>query len=439
MKKEVIETLTYIEKNHSVYEWKYGDIDLWPLVKSQIHSLNNSRKHFKNTKPIIQKNILILFIESVYFFIKLLLIRKKEIIFLAAKTYRIAENNILKSKYFVPDFSNSIEIEYAKKSESKYKDENRIIFLDKLIFIFVLFFKIIPSKKRQIYTPDLDIIEKYITAQNDLSIKNALKKIEKNENYINSIICICKILLYFNKIKTLNVLCYYNLEPFLFIYVCNKHNIKTIDYQHGGQGKSHPMYLFSNLKKPLNTLPKYFYTWDEIGKEHINSWCRKARIKTINYGNSWIKHNTNFSDKNLLHSEKKIIIYTLQLEDINQFIIDAIQLTPKEYIWYIRLHPRGNHMKSKLQETILNKALSEKVEIEKANSIPLPLILESCFVHISSSSGSITEAYLLGKKSIIISSSGAKAYNEYIKTGDAFDLSSQNPQELINLIQSLNQ
>src|SRR5690606_32455909 len=125
-------------------------------------------------------------------------------------------------------------------------------------------------------------------------------------------------------------------------YVANQHNINSYDIQHGGQGSLNFAYNYSFIPtNGINTLPKIFWCWDKASASNIEKWISKQNYhQVVIKGNLWIQYQLKKGDGQLQFPEEKIIIYTLQEKELDNFILDAISATPSGYTWWIRLHPR---------------------------------------------------------------------------------------------------
>jgi hypothetical protein len=137
-------------------------------------------------------------------------------------------------------------------------------------------------------------------------------------------------------------------------------NIKTIDVQHGKQGKYQAMYsswsVIPNYGYEL--MPSYFWCWGEDSYNNILNYRKNRKIHTpfiggypwIDYYNKYIQTKKNISNT---FKANKIVLFTMQppqgsnIERIPDFIIEYLQGIKTESILFIfRLHPndtQGNN------------------------------------------------------------------------------------------------
>ena len=92
---------------------------------------------------------------------------------------------------------------------------------------------------------------------------------------------------YFNKypnIRSIFLNCWFSPELMAVIHEAKNRNIKTIDVQHGIQGKFHPMYSYWVKIKNYNykLVPDKFWCWDKFSKK-IEGWIAQQTISCANF------------------------------------------------------------------------------------------------------------------------------------------------------------
>lgn len=265
-------------------------------------------------------------------------------------------------------------------------------------------------------------------------IENALVAIKSWEQVWNNI-------LEKTSPKVVMVLCYYSLPMYGLMLAANKKRIKTIDMQHGGQGENHPAYTFHNFPtQGFNVLPYSFWVWDLYSKKHLESVFLNTKTIILG-GNPWLKFQLD-TNKTLLSNNRKKIICTLTLgKDIifPNYLQQAIKESSLEYEWYLRFHPRTSASDKKhIQSLVSSKEYKGKVNIGLANEISLPILLTNAYAHVSHSSGSLSEAFLLGlKRNIITSKIGLENFNELVKNQDAYYFDETKGINLLSFINSI--
>lgn len=255
---------------------------------------------------------------------------------------------------------------------------------------------------------------------------------------------------YLHLLKPRQVLlvCYYYLHSMALISACKKLNIKTIDIQHGKQGKYHGMYTHWTKipQEGYELLPDYFWSWGEESKKNIVKWYPEGccHHQPIIGGNCWLGNWINGEGYSLgseiekficeLEKYNKVILTTLQpfhklSEIIPNCLIEAMSQSPDNWIWLNRLHP---HQKPRLREIrdYLNQHKIKNFELTQATHIPLYVLLKHCQNHITCWSSVCYEALLFGVPTTIIHPTGLELYDQYIKE-DKFHYA-VNATELLN-------
>jgi hypothetical protein len=313
-------------------------------------------------------------------------------------------------------FQSTISFEHDLSINYKnYYKKKRVIDISRLIFYYRFKHKRINFKSSIID----DVVDIYSQKLN-LNKNDLEKKINLDLNEVFLWKKLWADILNITKPEFVFTLCYYNPKLFGLILAANEQNISTIDIQHGGQGKYQPCYYFKNYKFS-NALPKKFWVWDSTSKISLEKSFSNKEHEIIIGGNPWVTYlNQNLKQK--ISENRRIILHSLQpgfKKILADQIIDSIKNTEGEYVWYLRLHPRMTEGELKIvKDLVINNNLEEKVEIDLASSLPLPIIIKNTFAHISYYSGILIEANLCNVPiNIVIDQIGADTYSEYINSG----------------------
>lgn len=146
-----------------------------------------------------------------------------------------------------------------------------------------------------------------------------------------------------SQLKGLIIASYYGYENTAAAILAAKQlNIPVADFQHGPQTNVHMAYSFWSKIPSMgyNTMPSYYWCWDDKSSCNINCWNSGERAKAL--GNTWLQYT--FSNK--LSKSPKYITYSLQVLNANNLdyffpksILKLIETTTIE--WKIRMHPRS--------------------------------------------------------------------------------------------------
>ena len=460
-KKKLAEVLEEFELQYSVNEWEQYGVQFWPILKNIIYF--NDRKFSNKSDLTTRDKIAIipragqnrfnaLFRKLNVFKIKKKFqeteLRESNIIFAGGKTHRIELNNESFNKYFDPIMddlfdqcrTSSILFEYHDWSLKGVHKKERVFSLHDFYLYFKL--KTKTSVKLKI-SAEMQAVLAEIEGKTNIRSSVLCSRLESS---INDILLWKETWLYIlKKVKPKKIigLCYYNNPMYGMNLAAFEMKIPTVDMQHGGQGLMHPAYNFANLKsRTYNLLPNYFWCWDESSYDAIKAWLPAVKShKAILGGNPWIEYLLQ-SEFDVSSDQKKIIICTLTIgikPILDEFVMKAIQESDNEFVWWLRFHPRTPKEDILELKKIIKKAgIQDKIEVEKANSIPLPLIMKKAWGHISRSSGSIGEAAMQNVPVNIISDNvGKLTYQRLIDEGKAYFFDHNSGMSLLQFIYDL--
>lgn len=438
-REELVSFLSEIERKYPVDTWQAYGVDLWPILKIQLFF-----SIFKQANaPLGKKEKYIRFINKVFkkvnalagqynvpkaaALMKNLKIEKSDIAFAAPATTRVNWKNKSFSRYFDPIMDDLQQVgvkafhyDYLRINSDKSYKKERLLDVTSLYPYFQVkrrtAVQINISEHKELEACLGEINNKYQVAKNDV-----VKKLSNNLTDILIWKELWKYVFSMQQPKISLCICYYSNPMFGMCVAAAELGIRTLDMQHGGQGYLHPAYYFSKVKNGgYNTVPNYFWSWDATSFNSLQEWLPKDKThRAILEGNPWIDYVANESLEGYVSDERKKILLTLQVGLIPllpQFVIEAIRKTTDEYVWWLRLHPRMTSEEVKQIVALLKKErLFHKVEMKLATELPLPMLLNNSVAHLSSYSGSINEAAMMGVPlNIIIHEIGKTAYTDLI-------------------------
>lgn len=232
--------------------------------------------------------------------------------------------------------------------------------------------------------------------------------------------------------KVVFQVCYYYDLAMALNAACRKLGIKTVDIQHGKQGKYHGSYTHwcTVPAEGFELLPDYFWCWGETSVAHIKKWLPSGseRHLAIVGGNRWLaKWMQNGYQYDLkegstllgtLKEYDKAILVSLQplVDLLPDALLEAIKQAPVSWKWLLRLHPRD---KQKIPELCakLHESDLEHVEVEASTSLPLYTLLGRATNHVTQWSSVCYEALQFRVPSVIIHPAGRSLFSEYIERG----------------------
>ncbi len=434
------------EQNLPVNSWKVEGISIWPFIRIMIFMevINNelilkNKTKIKEQKEVKNLNIIEKFLSMILntfkYRIWLKKLKSKRILFLGADSFRVDMDGKRFNRFFDPlieeyNLENcSAHLEYHVDKKNNYYN-NTINYLQglnyydnsfyKLIFYFrYMFMKKNNFEKYDVFFKTIENNQLTATISSKYSIDKLFKYNIKRWLFLykNQLRIIKKIKP--NKVFTLS---YYNDQVMLLIHAANQLKIDVIEIQHGPIANKHLAYG-NWLKIPeegYSVLPNKYWCWDIYSKEVIDSSLGKNnKIKSFVGGHPWIKY---WNSKNAQYNIKdNIILFSCQPEpnNLERYLSTTfVELIKKsEFKWYFRLHPRQIHEKETIIKYLKDIGLYDFVDVENATNIPLPILLNKSFLHITPVSGTTIEASLFNVHTILLDSLSIDYYSKIIQQG----------------------
>jgi hypothetical protein len=450
----IIEKLNLWEKKYPVDTWMIEGVHIWPILKKDIffnayRKFNLAPVKNKNLKKSVLKRIFNKFSKKAKAWLVLNRFKIKEVKFLfsGAPSHRVTWENSEFNRYFDPimDYltskgENSYLLEYNKVELKDVYKSPRVFNLTEVLPIFA---KRLNFDKTWSHLKDAPGFIGFFKEMNEETalteevLKNTLLR------NVQSVLSWANLYEYFlkkTKAEFIFGLCYYSGAIFGMNLAAKKLGVVSIDMQHGGQGDLHFAYHFNKTPaEGYNILPDKFWVWDNLSFEHIVKWTENKNHFPVLGGNPWIEFlRDNYKVQKIYHDiNKPMVLFTLQplKPIIDDYFLEVISLTCQKYNWWLRLHPRmtkeevtGLHLK------LVEFKIEGFVNIEDASNEPLPTLLKECSLHVSKYSGSIAEAALLQKPSLIIDEIGEKSFENLIESKLAFSCLKKNSADIIELI-----
>lgn len=317
----------------------------------------------------------------------------------------------------ISDYSSTMNLtldeELQEKSKSNYFNPWYFYLLEKNISDF-----------------DIEILKKNNVSINFQAFKHQAKLIGKWKNYFLD-------LFKENKPKLVLMPCFYGPVNFGLIAACKKLEIKTVDIQHGKQGKYHPIYFGWNYfpNEGYEILPDYFWVWSDYFKNVIEEAVNHAEFpKIIAGGNAWMmrekKSISNFVIPERFRNSKNVLVAVQPIE--MEFTIDFIRkaaMKDSTINWLIRFHPVLQKDKQEYFNAFENIT---NVDLITANELKLVELFQFCQACISPWSTVVLEGLDFGLKPIIIHPNGKSIFKDDIDNGILFYC--ENPDSIIDII-----
>jgi len=381
--------------------------------------------------------------------------RKQDAVFLTASTHRQLNIN---GKYYDKNAGpfvgilfekglNSFTLEEGYRGDYRYPRYNKTMFIPPIFYYHavkaILLKKIEPhlhSKLRK-FAEFISYLEENTSELNHRIIYSLIQRVYLIRSWSE----------YFKKIlnkvrpKIGFVVCYYGPIGMAFILACKESGVISIDIQHGQQGEYNIAYGKWN-KIPENgfeVLPNYFWCWGKEEVSAIESWNHKTKNHRAIIGgnllvNEFLNNESRLSKyyeikiKNKVQSGKKNILLSLQLvHGLTDLFINAINSSPDNWFWWIRLHPDMKTNKKEVQKK-LHLLRTKNWNISDATNLPLYALLKYMDVHVTSWSAVVLEAEMFGISSITTYPVGRDYFHKQIS--NTIVVEAYNLQDLIYAI-----
>jgi UDP-N-acetylglucosamine 2-epimerase len=427
--KEITKVLNELEDRFPVDTWRVSELDIWPYLRFKIGSRlfhANSKKPVKSKTPFLKEYFLNFFkylYVNLFSFLKtnkgnadFLFVENGVHVSSFKNSYYFTRTDPIRDNLETENFKCLTLVGGYKISYPLYNigiyfqyDLDLQYFLEKIAGLF----KKPKPLKYQLTSYDefLLFLRGNDLFQDELELDNLLdqiQRIEKISKYFEKI-------LHNSKPKALLILCYYSTYGFGLISACKKLKIPVIDIQHGIQGDYHYAYgSFTKVPKTgFNLHPDIFYVWSEQEKKSISKWATgdtKVFIGGNNFLELWkddsrdiVRDSVKKLNKDYsLKQYSKVILYTVHPQyGYDKEIFKAIRNSPKNWFWFVRLHPKKTDMLDYTKKRI--GEVRCRYEIEDIHLLPLYALLKVSDIHITTKSSTVIEASSLGVKSVVTS------------------------------------
>lgn len=461
--KSILETIARIEHSFDVNSVSYKDLIMWPLVRLRVYQqlshpeLNfTGKEHQDNgeipifsTKPK-QLELLRKYKEiDILFFSRI----EKHVDLINGKLYNPYIDSMID---MVRNTHSFLKIELLPTQWSRF---TRMPFLGIYINSMINQARCIVDllkmrdniQKKSRFEPTMFIDTKLLRYETDItkSIKNfsdlqqtvkSISGIQIDEaRFLEEARLIKAWQLYFAEIlsemrpRTMFLECYYYTIAMALVSACKKLKITTVDIQHGLYGNYHGSYTHWT-KIPINgynLIPDYFWCWGRVSQNCIEKWYAPecTHHRPIVGGNvrltQWFEKDDPVINKDIkgfyeqLKQKEKVILVTMSREmPLPEHIFTAMQHSPRNWFWLVRLHPVGcdNDKKNQLRATIQQHGIYN-FEIDYAASCPLYGLLKRSDHHVTLCSSAYYEALAFDVPTTIIHPHGLLCYEDEFKKG----------------------
>ena len=242
--------------------------------------------------------------------------------------------------------------------------------------------------------------------------------------------------------------CWYGLDGMALALACRMARIPCIDLQHGLAGAGHHRAYCNWTKFPsagYELMPSTFWCWSKLDEQSIRSCFDPHRIyvDTRVTGNLWASlakrrgqslwyQNLFCLDgvvQNWAGNGSNIILVSLQGKSLPSIICEALMLSPLNWNWAIRVHPKYATSLSVLRA--LEEAVQDysNVDVKCSSASSLYPLLSVATAHVTEWSAVYYDAFCVGLKTVFVSPKSLQIFSGEIDSGNA--LYADQPEQLI--------
>lgn len=470
--KAAVEALAEIERCFDVNTVLYDDIKIWPLVRLALwtqfnhpglefmNKVNSKRKvHTLEEWSISRIKAIFRFLKipyhSLLYYRQLIRIQKTSPVDILFFSRSVEHSDKYNGKFYNRHIDPMVNLVREENSFLKLELDSSKAEATLPRFTPTHFFSS--------YLSPIKLLKSYIkpirtnTIENFANLEQTILKItniQLNEEYfINQANTILRFQAIFTdllstlKPKAVFLVCYYYPVAMALIRAGKHLGIKTVDVQHGKQGKYHGLYTHWTAipENGYELLPDFFWNWGKESRDNIARWQPQNchHHQPIVGGNRWLAKWIDDDEPDTgdevepfrehLQEVDKIILISLQpLDDpLPTHVLNAMRNSPDNWFWLIRLHPLQKGRQEQFK-SILETHDITNFEINKTTKLPLYEVLKIATHHVTCFSSVCYEALAFNVPTIIVHPAGLQLYENYIDQG--IFTYAQTESELINAI-----
>ncbi len=206
--------------------------------------------------------------------------------------------------------------------------------------------------------------------------------------------------------KVIIEICWYSNRAMALTMAARRLDIKTVDLQHGVQGKGH--FAYSGWQKfpaqGYEVMPDLFWCWGQASVGDLMAYNPGLQDsdRFLIGGNPWLnKWRPSVFEHRVSDPQRKTVLVTLQHE-VSGILLDGIRKSPKSWKWMIRFHPARSPKDRESDCALFASTGHEGVEIDRKKNSLLYKFLQECDVHITEASTCALEALPFGVSTVVL-------------------------------------
>lgn len=200
----------------------------------------------------------------------------------------------------------------------------------------------------------------------------------------------------------------------------------SVELQHGVHGLDHPHYGRWAAVPPhgYSTHPDVYWMWEDTDRM-VPDWAGAGgRSRVLRGGNPWTSawSGQDWPAHEFQGASGPKVLVTLQpgLDGPQHLaaVEQAMGASPSSWTWLIRHHPRTGSATRRVVDQRLS-ATGARLDAERANTLPMLALLQEVDAHVTVSSSSVLEARELGVGSVVLDRGAADSlFAQQVESGD---------------------
>lgn len=228
----------------------------------------------------------------------------------------------------------------------------------------------------------------------------------------------------------------YGLREQAFCLACREQGTPVVELQHGVVSDMHPAYASWDALPPggYETRPSIFWCWDETGVRAIEAWAARpsSGARAVLGGDPWREQWMRDGDPLVRQFDAEVqrlkgdigaSLHVLVALDptgpvIPDLLLDAMRSSPRDWCYWIRLHPLAQRARLPQARRALAAAGVRCAPLEPASEWPLHALLRHVDVHVTPYwSTVVMEAEDFGVASVACAERASEVFPRQVEDG----------------------
>lgn len=426
-----------IERVFDVTQWRYDDVDLWPIIKSRIH-FYHSGVTATHVQPAFRWRDYLHAVLSIVICLCRKILRLDSVVFLSGDTSRKTYNGKPVTELLFSKMQSLTDdgVSYICTEVGVQPSGSKLFFGDRIHSITRM------SKLLQVVWPwhlKPDLLDypddQIVSFLQDRNYNDSLVDLFRLASIQDSLTDLYRVrrtydlLILHRQIKKIYLINSYGLTSMALTHAAHLNGLQVTEIQHGVM--THHTYYCNWSRVPSSgytAFPHRVELWDDTSYDHLESMSRGGTvIDRIVTGHPWLSDYAAIKDRYpawldtyRVDSTRTNVLFSLQpVEPMLPAHFNTL-LQHKGIAWHLRLHPSQLTSKE-VTKKLQNIFSGTTYIIDDASTYPLVEVLSKMDYHMTLWSSCVIEADLLGIPSILLHDKGVQLFGQYLTAKKAID------------------